>query len=82
MFQLVKDAFYHLNNYKRHRVLEDSPTESTNYHRLGKYKSIDQLELTLRAIQKEIRNTANKGQTEIPEIDEDDNDEEEEREDK
>lgn len=60
--ELTKDAFKHLNNYKRYRALHETATQRTNIQEAVKlellmYKSIDQLELSLRGIQKHIRNT-------------------------
>lgn len=57
---LIGLAFKDINAYKRHRVLAESArrdgnTEEAIYHELKRYKYIDSLELTLRAIQKGLR---------------------------
>lgn len=58
---LISEAFTLLNAYKRHRALADikQTREEKNFHDLMKYKKIDELELALRGIQKEIRNQGN-----------------------
>lgn len=66
---LIGLAFKNINAYKRHRVLAESArrdgnTEEAIYHELKRYQYIDSLELTLRAIQKGLR--------EINELTEDD----------
>jgi len=66
---LIGLAFKNINAYKRHRVLAESArrdgnTEKAIYHELKRYQYIDSLELTLRAIQKGLR--------EIDELTEDD----------
>jgi hypothetical protein len=54
---LIKRAFTYLNSFKRHRALEkmkryDKEFEKATYHQLKQYEMFDNLELTLRAIQK------------------------------
>jgi hypothetical protein len=54
---LIKQAFGYLNSFKRARALEQvkreaSKYEDVNYQKLQQYMLIDQLELALRAIQK------------------------------
>lgn len=58
--ELIQQAFYYLNTYKRHRALEqveiqNNNREQINYHCLKQYQMIDALELALRAIQKDRR---------------------------
>jgi len=55
---LVKQTFKHLNNFKRARAqFENADTESARTAlELRMYKEFDQLELSLRAVQAEIRN--------------------------
>lgn len=58
---LIKQAFKYLNNYKRFRALEQQAAQDQKEKmELSKYRAIDQLELTLRGLQSEIR----KGETE------------------
>lgn len=59
---MFKNAFYHLNSFKRHRSLynmerskHSSEQEKLNYHELKMYQFVDNLELALRALQKENR---------------------------
>lgn len=52
---LIKEAFGALNNYKRHRTLQELQPEQRQYHELIRYKMIDKLELALRAINKDHR---------------------------
>jgi len=59
---LMKEAFDNLNGFKRSRALEQVEREkghinNASGHKLRQYEYIDKLELSLRAIQKEIRNT-------------------------
>lgn len=59
---LIKQAFRHLNAYKRFRALEQNEREKGNHEsadrlELNKYRATDQLELTLRGLQTEIRKT-------------------------
>lgn len=51
---LIKEAFYHLNSFKRHRTLHDMKPDK-NHHMLKMYQHIDALELAIRAIQKDQR---------------------------
>lgn len=58
--ELIQQAFYYLNTYKRHRALEQVEIQNNNrdqvtYHCLKQYQMIDALELALRAIQKDRR---------------------------
>ena len=58
--ELVKKAFTYLNAFKRHRALEqinrqDGNHDQGNYHELKAYQLFDNLELSLRAIQKGLR---------------------------
>ena len=56
--ELMEEAFGLLNAYKRHRALHnmrETATQDRQFHELQMYKKVDQLELALRAIQKEIR---------------------------
>jgi len=57
-----KNAFYHINSYKRHRALfniekakPDANREQLQYHELKMYQFIDNLELSLRALQRDHR---------------------------
>lgn len=53
---LIREAFSAINNFKRHRALLDIKGHSEKeYHELKMYKMIDQLELALRAINKDLR---------------------------
>jgi hypothetical protein len=52
---LVQEGFTYLNSFKRHRALAEIKQNDRNYHTLQMYKMIDNIELTLRAINKEIR---------------------------
>lgn len=52
---LISEAFYAINSFKRHRALVDIKTNDRHYNELQMYKQIDKLELSLRAIQKEMR---------------------------
>lgn len=52
---LIKEAFGAINNYKRHRALQEIQPEQKQYHELIRFKMIDKLELALRAINKENR---------------------------
>jgi hypothetical protein len=57
---LIKQAFKHLNSFKRYRALGESAGERGNSSEaermeLLQYKTIDQLELTLRGLQSELR---------------------------
>lgn len=60
MEELIKDAFKYLNTYKRFRAMNDSARSRGNNTEaegleLKMYKAIDQLELTLRGIQRAER---------------------------
>lgn len=53
---LIKQAFYYLNSFKRHRALaqikqHEGDRDAKNYNDLKCYQFIDSLELALRAIQ-------------------------------
>lgn len=57
---LIGLAFKNINGFKRHRSLAETSRQEGNtdraiYHELKQYKFIDGLELTLRAIQKGLR---------------------------
>jgi flavoprotein len=54
---LISEAFGALNSFKRHRALKEIKplTSDRQYHELQMFKMFDKLELSLRAIQKEIR---------------------------
>jgi hypothetical protein len=57
---LISEAFKYLNGYKRARALEQierdkGETQRTVFRRVEQYELIDKLELTLRAIQRQIR---------------------------
>jgi hypothetical protein len=56
------NAFYHINSFKRHRALYNMERAKANadkevlqYHELKMYQFLDNLELALRALQKEHR---------------------------
>lgn len=60
--QNIKNAFYHLNSFKRHRSLlniersKPAPdVREIHYHELKMYQFIDNLELSIRAINKDNR---------------------------
>lgn len=53
---LIREAFKKIDTFKRHRALYDIESfEKRSFHELQMYKMIDQLELSLRAINKELR---------------------------
>lgn len=55
---LIKEAFRKIDMFKRHRALWDiEGFDKRSFHELQMYKMIDQLELSLRAINKELRET-------------------------
>jgi hypothetical protein len=61
----MKYVFNHLNSFKRNRALaeirkEEGKQEQSQFHELMSFKDIDKLELQLRALQKEIRETEDK----------------------
>lgn len=60
---LIAEAFTLINSFKRHRALQDiKPTkEDKQFHELQMYKKIDELELSLRAIQKDLRESGATG---------------------
>lgn len=64
----IQEAFNALNNFKRHRVLKEDRKIDIQYHDLQMYKMIDKVELSLRAINKMIRE--NFADTEIEEEEE------------
>lgn len=53
--ELITESFGYINSFKRHRALADIKQHDKNYHELQMYKMIDKLELSLRAINKELR---------------------------
>lgn len=60
---LIKQCFNHLNSFKRFRALGETEREKGNASQADKmelhqYKTIDQLELTLRGLQSELRRQA------------------------
>lgn len=57
---LIQEAFEYANSFKRHRALAEIKKEDKNYHQLQMYKMFDNLELTLRAINKSLREDAAK----------------------
>jgi hypothetical protein len=54
---LIQEAFGALNSFKRHRALVDIKAHDRQYHELQMYKMVDKIELSLRAINKELRNS-------------------------
>ena len=52
---LIQEAFGYLNSFKRHRALAQVKETDKQYNELQMYKMIDQLELALRAINKDVR---------------------------
>lgn len=52
---LIQEAFGALNSYKRHRALKEIKVNDRQYHELQMYKMFDKIELSMRAIQKELR---------------------------
>jgi hypothetical protein len=62
---LITEAFNKLNSFKRHRAKENIANKEKNrdradYHKLRAYQDIDELELALRAIQRENYQETNK----------------------
>jgi hypothetical protein len=60
-FELCRDGFHAINEFKRSRTLEElarqeGNTDSAMYHELKMFKAFDRIELTLRAIQQNERN--------------------------
>lgn len=58
---LIQEAFYLINAFKRHRALEQIERRKGGeyqYHQLKQYQTLDELELSLRAIQKAWREAA------------------------
>lgn len=55
----IQEAFNALNSFKRHRALKEDRKIDIQYHDLQMYKMIDKLELSLRAINKMIRENFN-----------------------
>lgn len=60
---LIGISFTNINAYKRHRALAESSrregdTDNAIYHELKQYKTIDGLELSLRAIQRGLRDVS------------------------
>lgn len=65
--QNIKNAFFYINSFKRHRALfnierakQDSNKEMLNYHELKMYQFIENLELAIRALNKENRESGEK----------------------
>ena len=58
--ELIQEAFGALNSYKRHRALFEIKSHDRQYHELQMYKMFDKIELSLRAINKEIRQEGSK----------------------
>lgn len=56
---LVRTCFNHLNAYKRFRAMaeQENNKDSALYYELQLYKTIDQLELALRGLQREIKHS-------------------------
>lgn len=53
---LIREAFKKIDLLKRHRALMDiEGYDKKQYHELQTYKALEQLELHLRAINKELR---------------------------
>lgn len=52
---LITEAFGYINSFKRHRALSDIKPQDKRYHELQMYKMIDYLELSMRAIKKDVR---------------------------
>lgn len=66
--ELMKNCFYYLNSFKRHRALalikrNEGKLQECAFDELKMYQFIDSLELGLRAIQKDMR-------VEVPESEE------------
>lgn len=57
MSDLIQEAFGALNSYKRHRALKEIKVNDRQFHDLQMFKMIDKIELALRAINKEVRET-------------------------
>jgi len=58
--ELMHEAFSYLNAFKRARALEQVERQKGNndkaaMHKLSQYESFDKLELSMRALQKNIR---------------------------
>jgi hypothetical protein len=55
--ELITECFAGLNNFKRHRTLIETKqnTADKQYHELQMFKMIDKIELALRAINREER---------------------------
>ena len=56
-YDLCKQGFAAINNFKRHRTLRDNANTEVdrNFHELHMYKTFDSIELTMRAIQSNER---------------------------
>lgn len=55
---LIQQAFRSIDTFKRHRSLKELESyDKRDFHELRMYKMIDQLELSLRAINKDLRET-------------------------
>lgn len=52
---LMSDAFSALNNFKRHRTMHENKPEERTHHELRMYKMVDQLELTLRGLNRRLK---------------------------
>lgn len=58
--ELISKCFYYINGFKRHRALaqirkQEGKFDKSIYHELKSYQLLDSLELTLRAVQKGVR---------------------------
>lgn len=61
--ELVNLGFTYANSFKRHRALAqikkyEGDTDQSNYHNMKTYEMFDNLELTLRAIQRGMKEEA------------------------
>lgn len=56
---LIQQAFRSIDTFKRHRSLKElEGYEKRDFHEVRMYRMIDQLELSLRAISKDLRESA------------------------
>lgn len=55
--ELIQECFAGLNNFKRHRALMETKTIQADrqYHELMMFKMIDKIELALRALNREAK---------------------------
>lgn len=72
MEENFNNAFYHINSFKRHRAFHNMERAKPNankellqYHELKMYQFLDNLELTLRALQKENRESGAVDKTQL-----------------